>query len=51
MSLEGFKQLLVAAINCCNSDASKQTTGLKDPEALARETVCMCLYNTFELKF
>ncbi|XP_054779187.1 calcineurin B-like protein 3 isoform X2 [Prosopis cineraria] len=49
--LEGLKQLFVAAINCCNSDVSKQTTGLEDPEALARETVCMCLYRSFGLTF
>lgn len=37
--LDGIKHLLSAAVNCCDGDY-KQPTGLEDPEALARETVC-----------
>ena len=39
--LEELKHLCVAVVNCCDSDTHKQPRGLEDPEALARETVCI----------
>ena len=39
--LDGLKHLCAAFINCCDADLYKQPKGLEDPEALARETVCM----------
>lgn len=39
--LEGVKHLCAVVVNCCDADLYKQPKGLEDPEALARETVCM----------
>ena len=39
--LDGVKRLCAAFITCCETDIYKQPKGLEDPEALARETVCM----------
>ncbi|RDX68505.1 Calcineurin B-like protein 2, partial [Mucuna pruriens] len=36
--LDGLKQLCTAVISLCHADLSKQSRGLKNPEALARET-------------
>lgn len=41
--LEGVKHLCAVVVNCCDADLYKQPKGLEDPEALARETVCMLL--------
>lgn len=41
--LEGIKHFCATVANCCDADSSRQTRGLEDPEALARETVCMFL--------
>lgn len=41
--LEGIKHFCAAIANCCDADTSRQPRGLQDPEALARETVCMFL--------
>ncbi|KAL0310806.1 UNVERIFIED_CONTAM: Calcineurin B-like protein 3 [Sesamum angustifolium] len=37
--LDGVKHLLSTVVNCCESDINKQSWGLENPEALARETV------------
>ncbi|XP_020551240.1 calcineurin B-like protein 3 isoform X2 [Sesamum indicum] len=37
--LDGVKHLLSTVINCCESDINKQSWGLENPEALARQTV------------
>lgn len=39
--LEGLKHLCAVLVHCCDADLYKQPKGLEDPEALARETVCM----------
>ncbi|KAH9750052.1 calcineurin B-like protein 3 [Citrus sinensis] len=39
--LDGLKHFCVVVVNCCDADLYKQPRGLEDPEALARETVCM----------
>lgn len=39
--LDDLKHLCAALLNCCDTDIYKQPKGLEDPEALARETVCM----------
>lgn len=39
--LDGLKHLCAALVNCCDADLYKQPKGLEDPEALARETVCI----------
>lgn len=39
--LDGLKHFCVVVVNCCDTDLYKQPRGLEDPEALARETVCM----------
>jgi hypothetical protein len=39
--IEGIKHLFAPLLQCCDIDLYKQTTGLEDPEILARETVCM----------
>lgn len=38
--LDGLKDLVGVLVNCCGSDLYKQP-GLENPQALARETVCM----------
>ena len=45
--LDGVKHLLSAVVNCCESEIYKQPRGLENPEALARETVCMSLKTDF----
>lgn len=45
--IDGVKHLCAALITCCNADLSKQPTGLANPEALARETVCKFLLPYF----
>lgn len=42
--LDGLKHLCATVINCCDAELSKVRKGLEDPEALARETVCMLIY-------
>ncbi|KAL0407173.1 UNVERIFIED_CONTAM: Calcineurin B-like protein 3 [Sesamum latifolium] len=37
--LDGVKHLLSTVVNCCESDITKQSWGLENPEALARATV------------
>ncbi|XP_052182675.1 calcineurin B-like protein 3 [Diospyros lotus] len=37
--IDGVKHILSVILNCCQSDAYKQPTGFKNPEALARVTV------------
>lgn len=39
--LDGVKHLFASVANCCDTDLAKQPRGLQNPEALARETVCM----------
>lgn len=39
--LGGLKHLCAAVVNCCDADLYIQPKGLEDPEALARETVCI----------
>jgi hypothetical protein len=39
--LDGLKHLCAAIVDCCGTDLYNQPKGLQDPEALARETVCM----------
>ena len=41
--LEGIKHFCAAVANCCDAETSRRPRGLQDPEALARETVCMFL--------
>lgn len=41
---DGLKQLYTAVLSFCDADLSQQQPrGLGNPEALARETVCMLL--------
>lgn len=49
--LDGVKHLLSAVVNCCDSEIYKQPRGLENPEALARETVCMSSYQLNLLSF
>ena len=46
--LDGVKHLLAVVVNCCDSEIYKQPRGLENPEALARETVCMSLKTDFQ---
>jgi hypothetical protein len=39
--LDRIKHFCAAVASCCDADLYKQNKGLEDPEALARETVCM----------
>jgi hypothetical protein len=39
--LDGLKHLCATVVNCCDPELYNQPKGLQDPEALARETVCM----------
>lgn len=39
--LEGFKHLFAAVVSYCDSDIGPRARGLQNPEALARETICM----------
>ena len=45
--LDGLKHLFSTVIKCWDIELSKQPRSLEDPEALARETVCMLLLLCF----
>lgn len=51
--LDGLKHLCATVVNCCDTDFHKQPRGLENPEALARETVCISssLFTLFFYKY